>query len=86
MLRVPTCLPACLRAWRVKFGLGAAQERASALVCRAGNPRARHTPPPATRTPCARSDRPVPIPAPGIQLVGISHVDDLAAMLAKVSE
>lgn len=30
-------------------------------------------------------DRPVPIPAPGIQLVGLSHVEDIASMLAKVS-
>ena len=29
-------------------------------------------------------DRPVPIPAPGIQLVALSHVEDVAAMLAKV--
>ena len=29
-------------------------------------------------------DRPVPIPAPGIQLVGLSHVEDIASMLAKV--
>ena len=30
-------------------------------------------------------DRPVPIPAPGIQLVALSHVEDVASMLAKVS-
>ena len=29
-------------------------------------------------------DRPVPIPAPGVQLVALSHVEDVAAMLAKV--
>lgn len=29
-------------------------------------------------------DRPVPIPAPGIQLVALSHVEDVASMLAKV--
>lgn len=29
-------------------------------------------------------DRPVPIPAPGIQLVSLSHVEDLASMMAKV--
>jgi hypothetical protein len=29
-------------------------------------------------------DRPVPIPAPGIQLVNLSHVEDLAEMLAAV--
>ena len=29
-------------------------------------------------------DRPVPIPAPGIQLTTLSHVDDLADMMAKV--
>jgi nucleoside-diphosphate-sugar epimerase len=29
-------------------------------------------------------DRPVPIPAPGVQLTSISHVEDVAAMLAKV--
>ena len=30
-------------------------------------------------------DRPVPIPAPGIQLVALSHVEDVASMLAKAS-
>ena len=30
-------------------------------------------------------DRPVPIPAPGIQLVALSHVEDVASMLAKVT-
>ena len=29
-------------------------------------------------------DRPVPIPAPGIQLVTLSHVEDVASMLARV--
>ena len=29
-------------------------------------------------------DRPVPIPAPGIQLVALSHVEDVASMFAKV--
>jgi len=29
-------------------------------------------------------DRPVPIPAPGIQLTTLSHVEDLADMLAAV--
>lgn len=29
-------------------------------------------------------DRPVPIPAPGIQLVNLSHVEDLAEMMAAV--
>jgi hypothetical protein len=29
-------------------------------------------------------DRPVPIPSPGTQLVNLSHVEDLAAMLATV--
>lgn len=29
-------------------------------------------------------DRPVPVPAPGIQLVNLSHVEDLASMLATV--
>ena len=29
-------------------------------------------------------NRPVPIPAPGIQLVSLSHVEDLASMMAKV--
>ena len=29
-------------------------------------------------------DRPVPIPAPGIQLVALSHVEDVASMLARV--
>ncbi len=29
-------------------------------------------------------NRPVPIPAPGIQLVALSHVEDVATMLAKV--
>lgn len=31
-----------------------------------------------------RRDRPVPLPAPGIQLVNLSHVEDLADMLARV--
>jgi hypothetical protein len=31
-----------------------------------------------------RRDRPVPIPAPGIQLVSLSHVEDLASLLASV--
>ena len=30
------------------------------------------------------SDRPVPIPAPGIQLTTLSHVEDLADMMALV--
>lgn len=30
-------------------------------------------------------DRPVPIPAPGNQLVALSHVEDVASMLAKVA-
>ncbi len=29
-------------------------------------------------------DRPVPIPAPGIQLVTLTHVEDVASMLAAV--
>jgi nucleoside-diphosphate-sugar epimerase len=29
-------------------------------------------------------DRPVPIPTPGIQLTSLSHVEDVAGMLAKV--
>ena len=29
-------------------------------------------------------DRPVPIPAPGMQLVTLTHVEDVAAMLASV--
>jgi nucleoside-diphosphate-sugar epimerase len=29
-------------------------------------------------------DRPVPIPAPGIQLVNLTHVEDVASMMAKV--
>ena len=29
-------------------------------------------------------NRPVPIPAPGIQLTSLSHVEDVASMLAKV--
>lgn len=29
-------------------------------------------------------DRPVPIPAPGIQLTSLSHVEDLASLMAKV--
>lgn len=32
----------------------------------------------------ARSDRPVPIPAPGVQLTTLSHVEDVASMLAAV--
>jgi hypothetical protein len=32
----------------------------------------------------ARSDRPVPIPAPGVQLTSLSHVEDIASMLAAV--
>ncbi len=35
-------------------------------------------------TPCGRRDRPVPIPSPGIQLVNLSHVEDLAEMMAAV--
>ena len=31
-----------------------------------------------------RRDRPVPIPAPGTQLVSLSHVEDVASMLAGV--
>ena len=31
-----------------------------------------------------RRDRPVPIPAPGVQLVNLSHVEDLAEMMAAV--
>lgn len=34
--------------------------------------------------PSSRSDRPVPIPAPGVQLTNLSHVEDLADMLARV--
>lgn len=30
------------------------------------------------------SDRPVPIPVPGVQLVTLSHVEDVASMLAAV--
>ena len=29
-------------------------------------------------------NRPVPIPAPGIQLVSLTHVEDVASMMAKV--
>ncbi len=29
-------------------------------------------------------NRPVPIPAPGIQLTSLSHVEDVASLLAKV--
>lgn len=31
-----------------------------------------------------RSDRPVPIPVPGIQLTTLTHVEDVASMLAAV--
>jgi nucleoside-diphosphate-sugar epimerase len=30
------------------------------------------------------SDRPVPIPVPGVQLVTLTHVEDVASMLAHV--
>ena len=30
-------------------------------------------------------DRPVPVPAPGLQLASITHVDDIADMLAKAN-
>ena len=30
-------------------------------------------------------NRPVPIPAPGIQLVSLTHVEDVASMMAKAS-
>lgn len=44
-----------------------------------------HTCPPPTHPPThPRSDRPVPIPAPGVQLTSLSHVEDLADMLARV--
>jgi nucleoside-diphosphate-sugar epimerase len=46
------------------------------------------TPPPCTDLPHhslhACRDRPVPIPAPGVQLVSLSHVEDVASMLASV--
>ncbi len=34
--------------------------------------------------PIARRDRPVPIPAPGVQLTTLTHVEDVASMLALV--
>ena len=30
-------------------------------------------------------NRPVPIPAPGVQLVSLSHVEDIASLMAKAS-
>ncbi len=32
----------------------------------------------------ARRDRPVPIPSPGVQLTTLTHVEDVATMLAAV--
>jgi nucleoside-diphosphate-sugar epimerase len=40
--------------------------------------------PPQPATSLGRRDRPVPIPSPGLQLTTLSHVDDVASMLAAV--
>eukprot|EP00879_Flechtneria_rotunda_P022838 GHRR01024133.1.p2 GENE.GHRR01024133.1~~GHRR01024133.1.p2 ORF type:complete len:109 (-),score=28.02 GHRR01024133.1:1483-1809(-) len=33
---------------------------------------------------CCRRDRPVPLPEPGVQLVTLTHIKDVASMLAAV--